>query len=45
MKYLHYVEKFLMKKKLINNGDLFVFTGGVPMNVVGSTNYLSVQKK
>ena len=37
--------KVLDEKKLVGDGELFVFTGGVPMNVAGSTNYLSVQKK
>jgi pyruvate kinase len=30
--------------KLLNIGDKFVITGGVPMGTAGSTNYLSVQK-
>jgi pyruvate kinase len=29
--------------KLIDNGDSYVITGGVPMGVAGTTNYLSVQ--
>lgn len=37
--------KVLDEKKLIKDGDLFIFTGGVPMNVAGTTNYLSIQKK
>ncbi len=37
--------KVLNEKKLIRDGELFVFTGGVPMNVAGSTNYLSIQIK
>ena len=37
--------KVLNEKKLIKDGELFVFTGGVPMNVAGSTNYLSIQIK
>ena len=34
----------LKKLKLIKIGDKFVITGGVPMGIVGTTNYLSVQK-
>jgi len=30
--------------KLIKTGDKFVITGGVPMGIAGTTNYLSVQK-
>ncbi len=37
--------KVLEEKKLVKDGELFVFTGGVPMNVAGTTNYLSVQIK
>lgn len=37
--------KVLDEKKLIKDGELFIFTGGVPMNVAGTTNYLSIQKK
>ena len=34
----------LKKLKLIKIGDKFVITGGVPMGIAGTTNYLSVQK-
>ena len=34
----------LKKLKLIKTGDKFVITGGVPMGIAGTTNYLSVQK-
>ena len=34
----------LKKLKLIKTGDKFVITGGVPMGITGTTNYLSVQK-
>ncbi|SVB59953.1 uncharacterized protein METZ01_LOCUS212807, partial [marine metagenome] len=33
----------LHKLKLINKGDKFIITGGVPMGIKGTTNYLSVQ--
>lgn len=35
--------KVLHKLKLINKGDKFIITGGVPMGIEGTTNYLSVQ--
>ena len=36
--------KVVIKKlQLINKGDKFVITGGVPMGVPGTTNYVSVQ--
>ena len=33
----------LGEMQLIESGERFVITGGVPMGVTGSTNYLSVQ--
>jgi len=33
----------LDKIKLIEKGERFIITGGVPMGVAGTTNYLSVQ--
>jgi pyruvate kinase len=35
--------KVLHKLKLINKGDKFIITGGVPMGIEGTTNYLSVE--
>ena len=32
----------LKKKKLLNVGDKYVITGGVPVGVAGTTNFLSV---
>ncbi|MBC8346645.1 MAG: pyruvate kinase [Candidatus Marinimicrobia bacterium] len=34
----------LEKIQLIKQGERFVITGGVPMGVAGTTNYLSIQK-
>ena len=33
----------LDKIELIEKGERFIITGGVPMGVAGTTNYLSVQ--
>jgi len=33
----------LEEMQLIESGERFVITGGVPMGVTGTTNYLSVQ--
>ena len=33
----------LTERKLIKSGESYVITGGVPMGVAGTTNYLSVQ--
>lgn len=33
----------LTERKLIKRGESYVITGGVPMGVAGTTNYLSVQ--
>ena len=33
----------LDKIKLIEKGERFIITGGVPMGVAGTTNYLSIQ--
>ncbi len=33
----------LSERQLIGSGDSYVITGGVPMGVAGTTNYLSVQ--
>ena len=33
----------LKKLNTINIGDQFVITGGVPMGIAGTTNYLSIQ--
>ena len=33
----------LKKLNTINIGDQFVVTGGVPMGIAGTTNYLSIQ--
>ena len=29
--------------EILENGEQFVITGGVPMGIAGTTNYLSVQ--
>tara|TARA_Y100000590_G_C14864907_1_gene692920 strand:- start:166 stop:357 length:192 start_codon:yes stop_codon:yes gene_type:complete len=36
--------KTLKSKKLINEDKKFVITGGVPVGISGTTNYLSVLK-
>ena len=36
--------KMLVDRKLIYEGERFVITGGVPVGVPGTTNYLSVLK-
>jgi pyruvate kinase len=33
----------LDKRKLIEKGERFIITGGVPMGITGTTNYLSIQ--
>ena len=35
--------KILNDIKILENGEQFVITGGVPMGIAGTTNYLSVQ--
>ncbi|MFQ6677424.1 MAG: pyruvate kinase [Fidelibacterota bacterium] len=37
-------EKILKKKKLIKPDSRYIITGGVPVGVPGTTNYLSIQK-
>jgi len=37
-------ETILKKKKLIKPGSRYIITGGVPVGVPGTTNYLSIQK-
>ena len=32
----------LIKMKIINENEKFIITGGVPVNVPGTTNYISV---
>ena len=36
--------KFIAEKDLLNNGEHYVVTGGVPVGVPGTTNFLFVQK-
>ena len=36
-------KRVIEKLQLISQGNQFVITGGVPMGVAGTTNYLSVQ--
>ena len=36
--------KFIDENNILSNGDKYVVTGGVPVGVAGSTNYLFVQK-
>ena len=35
--------KILDQVKVIDKKDQFVITGGVPMGIAGTTNYLSIQ--
>ena len=35
-------ENVLKKMKIINENEKFIITGGVPVNVPGTTNYISV---
>jgi pyruvate kinase len=35
--------KILDKIKVIDSKEQFVITGGVPMGIAGTTNYLSIQ--
>ncbi len=37
-------EKILIEKKLVRAGNRYIITGGVPVGVPGTTNYLSIQK-
>ncbi len=36
--------KFINDNNLLVSGDRYVVTGGVPVGVAGTTNYLFVQK-
>ena len=38
------VEQELSDKKIIRTGSKYIVTGGVPVGVPGTTNYLSIQK-
>ena len=38
------VKNVLKDKEFISNGEKIVITGGVPVGVPGTTNYLSVMK-
>ena len=35
-------ENMLKKMKIINENEKFIITGGVPVNIPGTTNYISV---
>jgi len=37
------VEKTLINKKIVRQGKKYIITGGVPVGVSGTTNYLSIQ--
>jgi pyruvate kinase len=38
------VEQELVDKKIIKAGRKYIITGGVPVGIPGTTNYLSIQK-
>ncbi len=37
------VENALISKNIIRSGKKYIITGGVPVGVSGTTNYLSIQ--
>ena len=42
--YCLYNSKVLMENKILRKNEKYVITGGVPVGVPGTTNYLSVLK-
>ena len=41
---LYVSAKIIAEQDLLNNGEHYVVTGGVPVGVPGTTNFLFVQK-
>jgi pyruvate kinase len=38
------VEKELISRSIIESGNKYIITGGVPVGIPGTTNYLSIQR-